>query len=205
MKSKIKSNLILFALTFLFTLLSLILIYDFVVKKYLISVYISECENMCEQVIYDEIEKYIEKSDIKTKDIMTVVNSEDGSVSAYVSDDIMLNKLKTDLITDLNNVIDEMDNETVEIKIGGLTNNAFFIGRGPSMKIRFNPSGNVSGKLVKHVKSIGINQINYTVEAEFVVNIVSKTNFFHINIDVPIEYNLIDTIILDDTPGIYAR
>jgi sporulation protein YunB len=190
--------------SFLFTFVFLILLYDYIVKKCLLNAYIVECENLCEETIYLEIEKYLDESDLQSSDIVSVVKSEDGKTSAYVTNDILLNQLKIDLINKLNSSIDNLDKEYISLRLLSITKNTFFISRGPSIKIRFNPVGNVSGELYKEIENVGINQIDYTIRADFTVNVESKTDFYNISIDIPIMYDLINVIIIDDIPMYYS-
>lgn len=129
--------------------------------------------------------------------------SNDKIISIEVlSDDV--NNFKHLLTETVNKKLDEAKNQSCEISLGAVLSSNLLSGIGPSINIYFQKEGSVNLDITSDFSSAGINQTIHRVYVTVNMNILAVTPSGNFPFPYSTEYVLSETVIIGDTPQMYA-
>ena len=144
---------------------------------------------------------YIESSDLKYTDIISLERGADGSITAINTDIANVNRMKSGILLDIQRRIDEIEEIGVTFPINGF----FGFGGGIEIPVKLVSAECAEAELKPTFESVGINQtrldITLTVRASGKLLLAGQNTEVKVVTEVPIS----QTVIVGDVPDTYLN
>ncbi|MBE6879795.1 MAG: sporulation protein YunB [Ruminococcaceae bacterium] len=169
------------------------------------------CRYTTEAVITDLILKTInEELDtaeerIEYSDLVEVTYSENGRVTSVKSNTPLINRLKTDLVTVINETLKENRTDTTYLSLGTLIGIPFLQGSGPAVEMRSEPKGYANAVFISEFTDAGINQTRHRIVMKTTVTAVSFIPLYTVETTVSTDFLIAETIIVGEIPESYTH
>ena len=140
---------------------------------------------------------------IEYNNLIHITTDSNGNVKAVNADVIEMNKLATEITTDIQKKLLKMEDTNIQIPMGRFLGLSVFSGYGPKITIKAIPTGNVSVDFKTEFKSEGINQTRHRIYLEIKTSVRMVAPF--ISDVIPFETNMTvaETVIVGDIPDSY--
>ena len=116
--------------------------------------------------------------------LITISRDENGDIVLISTNSLQINLLARELVNIAHNKLEMIGTQGISIPIGTLTGLPIFVGRGPEIKIKMLPIGNITCKFSSEFKEAGINQTNHKLYLTVNSNV---------SVILPIENQIIQT------------
>lgn len=137
--------------------------------------------------------------------LLRVETGTGNAVRLVEADMAQVNRVKLGVTETILQNFQEMPRQQVEIPLGLLLGSQLFSGLGPDLTCRFYPHGSFQIRLESRFEEAGVNQTRYQLmlctEAE-VTSLLAGTS---VEVTVPTEYLLAETILAGEVPENYTR
>ena len=142
-------------------------------------------------------------NEIKYDNLIHVTTGENGNITGLNADVIKMNKLSTEITTDIQKKLINIDDTQIKIPVGRFLGLSVFSGYGPKITVKAIPTGNVSVDFKTEFMSEGINQTRHRIYLEIKTSVRMVAPF--ISDIVPFETNMTvaETVIVGDIPATY--
>lgn len=149
------------------------------------------------EAVMERIEK------IEYENLIKVTTNTTGMITALNADVIEMNKLSTEITTDIQKKLLTMEDTDIQIPLGRFFGLSVFSGYGPRITVKAIPTGNVSVDFKTEFKSEGINQTRHRIYLEIKTSVRMVAPF--ISDVVPFETNMTvaETVVVGDIPDSY--
>lgn len=165
----------------------------------------TQVRNATSDLINDAIDRQIENQNIQYDRIVYFEKDLDGRITALKTNMSEVNRLKTDILSLINDEILAMDSSDLGIPLGSLILPEFFSGRGPGIPVRILSIRNSDASFTSTFAEAGINQtlqqMNMLVSVDVAVLALGQTNFFTVSSQVVVA----ETIIVGQVPDTYLN
>ena len=140
---------------------------------------------------------------VEYENLIKVATNTNGMITALNADVIEMNKLSTEITTDIQKRLLTMKDTDIQIPLGRFLGLSVFSGYGPRITVKAIPTGNVSVDFKTEFKSEGINQTRHRIYLEIKTSVRMVAPF--ISDVVPFETNMTvaETVIVGDIPDSY--
>ncbi|NLK71123.1 MAG: sporulation protein YunB [Clostridiales bacterium] len=156
-------------------------------------------------ILNDVITGFLDNTNMEYSNYVSILYDEKGNISSIETLTRNINYTQSELSNRINNNLQTKLNRVIDIPIGTVSGMYVFSGRGPNLKIKVIPKGNVRTNLKSEFTSAGINQTRHRILIEITVqlNIImpSKSESAEITVD----YVLAETIIVGAVPESYLN
>ena len=156
--------------------------------------------NMINQAVLDELEK----NAVSYENLITVSRAGDGSVQSITTNVIEMNKLKANILTDVQNKLGNDSYINVWIPYGTLLGGNIFYGRGPKVPLKVTLNGNVTADFKSSLSSAGINQTRHQIYLDVTASVYSFLPGFRTTTDVKTNVLVAETVIVGSVPQVVA-
>lgn len=152
-------------------------------------------------VTNEAIREYIQE--LKYENLININTGENGKITGLTADVIELNKLSTEIASNIQEKLMHINDVEIKVPIGKFMGWSIFSGYGPKIKIRVLPTGNVVVNFKTEFMSEGINQTRHRIYVEIKTSVrmvapfVSDTIMFETNLTVA------ETVIVGEIPATY--
>lgn len=169
------------------------------------------CRYTTEAVITDLILKTIneeldtDEEQIEYSDLVEVTYSESGRVASVKSNTPLINRLKTDLVTVINETLKENRTDTTYLSLGTLIGIPFLQGSGPAVEMRSEPKGYANAVFISEFTDAGINQTRHRIVMKTTVTAVSFIPMYTVETTVSTDFLIAETIIVGEIPESYTH
>ncbi|OGO90406.1 MAG: sporulation protein YunB [Clostridiales bacterium GWF2_38_85] len=155
--------------------------------------------------INDIVYNYLNNSDIKYFDIVTLEKNSDERVTAILINSVKLNRIKSEISKEIIDKITEIEAKEYGIPIGTVLKSTLFSGRGFKIYIKIIPLGAFTSSIDNKFTSVGINQSVHSIYLNFnaVINVVAP--FSKASISVTDRICISETVLLGDVPNTYIQ
>ena len=116
--------------------------------------------------------------------LITITRDENGDVVLISTNSLQINLLARELVNIAQEKLEKIGTQGINIPIGTLTGLPIFVGRGPEIKVKMLPIGNITCKFSSEFKEAGINQTNHKLYLTVNSNV---------SVILPIENQIIQT------------
>lgn len=164
-----------------------------------------EISNAINYVIYEAINEKIDTGSLDYTELIVFEKDGSGSISALITNTAKINKLQTEIVTRIIELIDEQGLYEIKIPLGNLSGGSFLSGRGPNIPIRIVSLSAVEASFTNDFSSAGINQtrhkiyLNVYVALEFLLPGYTTSNT-SLTVEIPVA----ETVIVGDVPQNYT-
>ncbi len=142
---------------------------------------------------------------IEYSDLVEVTYSENGRVTSVKSNTPLINRLKTDLVTVINETLKENRTDTTYLSFGTLIGIPFLQGSGPAVEMRSEPKGYANAVFISEFTDAGINQTRHRIVMKTTVTAVSFIPLYTVETTVSTDFLIAETIIVGEIPESYTH
>lgn len=141
--------------------------------------------------------------EIDCENLVHFTTNEKGTITGLNADVIEMNKLSTQITTEIQQKLLGIEDTEIKIPIGRFLGLSVFSGYGPKITVKAIPTGNVSVDFKTEFMSEGINQTRHRIYLEIKTSVRMVAPF--ISDVVPFETNMTvaETVIVGDIPSSY--
>ena len=161
--------------------------------------------NTTSDLTNDAIAKQIADGVIQYDRIVYFEKDLDGRITALKTNIGEVNRLKTDILSIINDEILALDNSDIGIPLGSLFLPELFSGRGPSIPVQILSIRNSDANFVSHFSQAGINQTLHQVTMEVTIDVavlvLGQTTSFTMESQVVVA----ETVIVGQVPNTFLQ
>lgn len=147
------------------------------------------------ETVNDAVHKELENCE---NSFVSVTRDASGNVSAVTADTEALNRLKTGVLAELNQSLNQK--ASVFVPIGSLTDVGLFNGRGFQVPIRLKFEGDADISFSTDFVSAGINQSCHRITMTITARVYSESKRFRVSADSETATVLAETVIVGSVP-----
>ncbi|MBE7026911.1 MAG: sporulation protein YunB [Ruminococcaceae bacterium] len=150
--------------------------------------------------INDVVNQYMIKTELSYEDLTIVQRRENGQIQALFMDTKNMNKIKSQLVLEIQKKIEDTKRARINIPFGAILDIPLFSGMGPMIDVEFVPIGYAKADFENSFLGAGINQtkhqIDIVIEASFGMILSAGSENVEIKTSVPVA----QTIIVGELP-----
>ena len=135
----------------------------------------SEAKATATKIVNDTIDDVMEN--YTYTDLVVINKDNDGKINSIHADTATLNKIVSNIATNIQKNIDSQENRDIYIRLGTFTGITLLSGRGPKVPIRISSIGNIDTNIKSEFESAGINQTIHRITLETKCEIQILTPF----------------------------
>lgn len=142
--------------------------------------------------------------EVSYDDIMDTMYTDAGYVTSISLNSVGVNKIKSNLVLDINKRINDISTDKVNIPLGSLLGNEFMTGLGPSIPAYIAPYGFVNVEFKDEFVSVGINQVKHVVYLTIKADMSMIMAFVKCSKTVSTDILVVQTVISGQVPDFYT-
>lgn len=142
--------------------------------------------------------------EVSYDDIMDTMYTDAGYVTSISLNSVGVNKIKSNLVLDINKRINDISTDKVNIPLGSLLGNEFMTGLGPSIPAYIAPYGFVNVEFKDEFVSVGINQVKHVVYLTIKADMSMIMAFVKCSKTVSTDILVAQTVISGQVPDFYT-
>lgn len=160
---------------------------------------------MSNSIINQTVHSYLEAQNIKYSEILRINTKEDGTVTSVEFDTVRLTKLKSGVISQIQQNINKQGYIKMKVPVGTLTGNQFLNNKGPSIDIDMTVSSAVYSKISSEFISAGINQTLHKIILTINTDIYFVMPWYRSCGNFQTEFVLAETVIVGEVPDAFTN
>lgn len=165
----------------------------------------TQVKNTTSDLTNDAIAKQIAKGNIAYDRMVYFEKDLEGRITALKTNMSEVNRLKTDILSIINDEILQLDTSDIGIPLGSLFFPELFSGKGPAIPVRILSIRNSDASFVSHFSQAGINQtlhqLTMEVSIDVAVLVLGETAGFTMATEVVVA----ETVIVGQVPTTYLQ
>ena len=159
--------------------------------------------NAASDAIFRAVSRQLRSGSVDYGRIIGLEKDANGKISALTTDMEQIARLKSEILTLLDEEIAAMDDEKLSVPVGSLLFPTFFAGRGFSLPVRLIALNSTNADFYSSISSLGINQSVQQIRITFTVSLTFLTPAGISDTDVTSDVLAAQTILLGDVPESY--
>ncbi len=183
----------------------LVLLFYIFVKKIFYPVFISNCEykakTLAIRISNDETSKVMDK--YSYKDLVNIQTDDNGNVTFIESNVVIMNKIISEITSNIQKEFEESDNGNISINLGTFTGTKFLSGMGPEVNIKVVSAGNIETNVKSEFFSVGVNQSIHRIYLDVICEVNITTPINSIKKEITNQVLLGETIVVGTSPNTY--
>jgi len=190
---------------FIFVFFVFILIFNHQIRPAIASITANEAKIRSVDTINQAVLQELNKDNITYDDLITVERGSSGNVLAITTNMVKMNELKAEIVSDIQDKLNDDTYITVGVPLGTLIGGDFFHGKGPKIPLKASLSGNVIAQFNSQLTSAGINQTKHQIYLDISASIYSFLPGFDATTDVNTNILVAETVIVGSVPQVVAN
>ena len=159
--------------------------------------------NAASEAIFRAVTRQLQTGSVDYSRIIGLEKDASGKVSALTTDMEQIARLKSEILTLLDEELAKMNDEEISVPVGSLLFPTFFAGRGFSIPVRVLALNSTNADFYSQIQSLGINQSVQQIRITFTVSLSFLTLVGIQDTDVTSDVLAAQTILLGDVPESY--
>ncbi len=155
-------------------------------------------------ILNDAVHSYLNENNVEYSKLANIIYSDEMTVNSVTFDTVLINKLKSGIVSLIQGKISSKDKVVIEVPIGTVIGNAFTVNRGPGIKTDMTISSAVKSEMLSSFKSAGINQTLHEIVLNLSVDTYFVTPWYRATETLKTEFIISETIIVGKVPGAYT-
>ena len=156
-------------------------------------------------VINQTVSAYLEENEIVYSDLIKINSTREGKVTSVEFDTVELTKIKSGIISAVQNNINKSDAVVLEIPIGTISGNQYLNNRGPKIRIELQISSAAYSKISSKFMSAGINQTLHQITLAISADVHFIMPWYRTKGSFETDFLLAETIIVGEVPDAYTN
>ncbi len=141
--------------------------------------------------------------DMTYQDLCTIEKDSDGNIKLMKLDVVNINKICSSIALELQEELDKAENTNFDLRLGTITGNKFFIGKGPNIRLTMVTVGNIETNIKSEFSDAGINQTLHRIYIDITCHISILTPYKDSDEDVNTQVLLAEAVIVGNIPETY--
>lgn len=179
--------------------------YDKKMSPIIRSIGMSDAQDIATEAINNAIRATLADPDIDYSALTVIDKDSAGQVVSVKTDPAIVNALTTSLTLNVLNSLEKLNETTIGIPIGSLTDLEFISGIGPDINIKICPTQSVFTDIESDFKSVGINQTRHRILIKVTVSLDLVFPTEIITADCSETVVVAETIIVGNVPDFYRQ
>lgn len=138
-------------------------------------------------------------------DLVTIQRDESGAITALTTDTAALNLLRTRLVSQVLDTLENVSVTMVRIPLGSLLGGELTWARGPALSVRAVSTGTVSAQFESEFSSAGVNQTIHRLELSLSVPMTVLLPGGGVEETVALRLPVAETVIVGQVPDAYLQ
>ena len=178
-----------------------------IVRPNVIKICSYNSKNVAQRLINNAINRRIDSfsEDLSYNFLIRLTYTEGGHVSSIETNTTLINRLKSELLLDLNDNINTEFKDSFSVSAGTLSGIPVFHGVGPEVRVIIEPRGYADGVFISQFTDAGLNQTLHRIIMRTKLNITVFIPLYSFDIDVTEDYLICETVIVGDVPESYTH
>lgn len=156
------------------------------------------------RAINDAVEEELEHQGGVYDNLVFFEKNNEGDILAVKTDSVKINKLKSAILTRINEKINASSSSQIEVPLGNIINGELFSGRGPKIPVLLQMINSANASFVSEFTQAGINQTRHRLIIDATVGMSVLLPGGRAYFEVSTEVNLAETIIVGKVPETYT-
>ena len=161
-----------------------------------------ELDNETSNLINDAVDAYLAGGGIGYEDLVTLERTADGGVAAARIDLLAVNRMKSTILSELDERIPDRVRQSVRVPLGNVVMPSLFSGRGLGLPVRVVNLRSTNAELESSFSHAGVNQTLHTLALRVEVDLLLLTPAGLLSRQVSATVPIAQTIIVGDVPNL---
>lgn len=157
------------------------------------------------EIISEKTSAILNELNVEYSSLIEIKTDDIGKVIAIETNVNAMNQLKSKLTTEITKSLNEVSTYQYTISLGTLIGSKYLTGRGPAIKLRFEPTGLLQADFKSEFNAAGINQTHHQIILTLTVDITTYMPFYNDNARLSTNYIVAETIIVGEVPEYYTN
>ncbi len=164
-----------------------------------------QAENIATSLISKCVNEEMEFGKYCYSDFAILSKNEYGEIIALQMNMPKINQLYNNLLEKTSEEFKKMSSQIFQISLGSLSGSNLLIGKGPNVKFRLIPVGNVEAKITSNFTTAGINQTLHEIVLEIKCEVKTVIPLHKNKKTVEARFILASTVIVGEIPENYLK
>ena len=129
----------------------------------------------------------------------------DGRVASIESNTNLLNRIKNDMLNEINDRLMNGETEKVDLSVGTLSGVPLFYGMGPTIRMFVEPKGYADAVFISEFSDAGINQTLHRMIMRTTVSVTAFIPMYSVETKVCGDFLIAETVIVGNVPESYTH
>ena len=138
-------------------------------------------------------------------ELFTIEKDNNGNITMIKSNVIPINEIISDVAVRIQEELEKREDDIIQIPLGSITGFKLLAGKGPNIKIKIIPSGNVKTDLRSEFVAQGINQTLHRIYLQVDCQVTIVTPYDEISKEISNQVLLIENVIIGNIPSTYLN
>lgn len=131
--------------------------------------------------------------------------TEGGQVASIETNTALINRIRTDMLTEINNCMVDGYRDKALLSAGTLSGIPLFHGMGPSVEMTIEPAGYADAVFISEFSDAGLNQTLHRIIMRTTVNVTAFIPLYSVETEVKGDFLIAETIIVGDVPESFTH
>lgn len=129
----------------------------------------------------------------------------DGRVASIESNTNLINRIKNDMLNEINDRLMNGETENVELSVGTLSGVPLLYGMGPTVRMSVEPKGYADAVFISEFSDAGINQTLHRMIMRTTVSVTAFIPMYSVETRVCGDFLIAETVIVGNVPESYTH
>lgn len=131
--------------------------------------------------------------------------SADGRVALIESNTNLINRIKNDMLSEINDRLMNGETENVDLSVGTLSGVPVLFGMGPTVRMSVEPKGYADAVFISEFSDAGINQTLHRMIMRTTVSVTAFIPMYSVETKVCGDFLIAETVIVGNVPESYTH
>lgn len=165
---------------------------------------LAKITDVASNVINQAVSRQIEEGNVRYDDLITLEQDNDGNITALTTNMQEMNRLKTQLLTILDDDIYDISDDEISIPMGNLTGIQLLSGRGGSIPVKIVAVSSSDANFRGEFADAGINQTIHRIMMDVSLDLIILLPSGTVTDQVSTEVCVAETVLLGQVPQSYT-
>lgn len=129
----------------------------------------------------------------------------DGKVASIESNTKLINRIKNDMLTEINDRLMKGETENVDLTVGTLSGIPLFHGWGPTVRMEVEPKGYADAVFISEFTDAGLNQTLHRMIMRTTVSVTAFIPMYSVETKVSGDFLIAETVIVGNVPESFTH
>lgn len=203
-KRKIKNNLKVYLFITGVLLIGIVVFFEMQIVPFEQKCIRKEAKSYAVNLVHKSFDETIKELNTTYSDIADIQYSADGEAKSIETNAIEINRFKSTFMDNFQTYLNNEQTHSFSVPMGAFTEINALTGYGPDIEVNFRLTGSANCRIKSSLESSGINQTIHHIYLVVSVDMVTISPGYSKNIKFTTDYEVAQTVIVGNTPTLYA-